>query len=89
MADSVFKLVVDSKEYDSKIQRATNGLVQFEKKCREVGGTLEFVEKEDLDFVKALGQMETVSSSATGKLSELKKAFTELSVQYKNLTDAE
>lgn len=89
MADSVVRLVVDSKEYDSKIQRATQGLIQYEKKCREVGGTLEFVEKEELDFVKALGQMETVSSSATGKLGELKKAFTELSVQYKNLTDAE
>ena len=57
MADSVFKLVVDSKEYDSKIQRATSGLMAFEKKCREVGGTLEYVEKEDIDFVKALGKI--------------------------------
>lgn len=89
MADVVTRLVVESKEYDSKISRATQGLTQFEKKCREVGGTLEFVEKEDLDFVKALGQMDTVASTATGKLGELKKAFTELSVQYKNLTDAE
>ena len=89
MADVVTRLVVESKEYDNKIARATQGLTQFEKKCREAGGTLEFVEKEDLEFVKALGQMETVSSSATGKLGELKKAFTELSVQYKNLTDAE
>ena len=89
MADVVTRLVVESKEYDSKIARATSGLTQFEKKCREVGGTLEFVEKEDLDFVKALGQMDTVASTATGKLGELKKAFTELSVQYKNLTDAE
>lgn len=89
MADVVTRLVVESKEYDSKIARATSGLTQFEKKCREVGGTLEFVEKEDLDFVKALGQMDTVATTATGKMSELKKAFTELSIQYKNLTDAE
>ena len=89
MADVVTRLVVESKEYDSKIARATSGLTQFEKKCREVGGTLEFVEKEDLDFVKALGQMDTVATTATGKLGELKKAFTELSVQYKNLTDEE
>ena len=89
MADVVTRLVVESKEYDSKIARAAAGLTQFEKKCREAGGTLEFVEKEDLEFVKALGQMETISSSATGKLAEMKKAFTELSVQYKNLTDAE
>ena len=89
MADVVTRLVVESKEYDSKIARATSGLTQFEKKCREVGGTLEFVEKEDLAFVQALGQMDTVASTATGKLGELKKAFTELSVQYKNLTDEE
>lgn len=89
MADVVTRLVVESKEYDSKISRATAGLTQFEKKCREAGGTLEHVEKEDLAFVKSLGQMETVSTTATGKLSEMKKAFTELSVQYKNLTDAE
>ena len=89
MADVVTRLVVESKEYDSKIARATSGLTQFEKKCREVGGTLEFVEKEDLAFVQALGQMDTVASTATGKLGELKKAFTELSVQYQNLTKAE
>ena len=89
MADSVVRLVVDSKEYDSKIQRATQGLIQYEKKCREVGGTLEYVEKDELDFVKALGQMDTVASTATGKLAELNKGFVELSVQYKNLTDAE
>ena len=89
MADSVFRLVVDSKEYDSKIQRATSGLMDFEKKCREVGGTLEFVEKEDLEFVKALGQMETVTQSAKGKIGELTKAFTELSIQYNHLTKEE
>ena len=89
MADSVFKLTVDSKEYDSKIARAAQGLAAFEKQCREVGGTLEFVEKEDLAFVQALGKMDTVATSTTGKIGELKKAFLELSVQYKNLTDAE
>ena len=89
MADVVTRLVVESKEYDSKIARATSGLTQFEKKCREAGMTLEFVEKEDLAFVQALGKMDTVATTATGKLGEMTKAFTELSVQYKNLTDAE
>ena len=54
-----------------------------------MGGTLEFVEKETLDYVKALGQMDTVSRTATGSLSEMKKTYTELAVQYKNLTDEE
>ena len=47
------------------------------------------VEKETLDYVRALGQMDTTSRTATGKLAEMKKTFTELSVVYKNMTDEE
>ena len=89
MADVVTRLVVESKEYDSKIQRATAGLLAFEKQCKETGKSVADASKEDVGFAKALGQMETVSTSATGKLAELKKAFTELSVQYQNMTAAE
>lgn len=50
---------------------------------------MEVVEKDTLEYVRALGQMDTVSRTATGKLSEMKKTFTELSVVYKNMTDEE
>ena len=86
MADVVTRLVVESKEYDSKIQRATAGLTALEQHCKATGKSLADVDKETLDYVKALGKMETVSSSAVGSLSELQKAFKELSVQYKNLS---
>jgi hypothetical protein len=89
MAESLVRLKVESQEYDAKLKRATEGLQRYADGCRKIGATLEVVEKETLDYVKAVGQMETVSKTANGRLAEMKKTFTELSYQYKNLTDAE
>ena len=89
MADVITRLKLESSEYDSKIKRATQGLLQMEQECRKVGGTLAVLEKDQLDFVRGLGNMETVSRSARGKVSELTSAFTELRVQYKHLSDEE
>ena len=89
MADSILRLKVESQEYDNKLKQAAQGLTRYVDECRKVGGTLEVVEKETLDYVRALGQMDTTSRTATGKLAEMKKTFTELSAQYKQMTDAE
>lgn len=89
MADNVLKLKVDSAEYDSKLKRAGEGLTRYADECRKTGSTLEEVEKETLDYVRALGQMQTVSRTAKGSLSEMTKTFTDLSVQYRNLTAVE
>ena len=89
MADSILRLKVESQEYDNKLKQATQGLTRYADECRKVGGTLEVVEKDTLDYVSALGQMETTSRTATGKLAEMKKAFVELSAQYKSMTDEE
>ena len=89
MADSILRLRVESNEYDSKIKRAQQGLLHMEEACRKVGGTLAVLEKEEKDFVQSLGSMETVSKTARGRISELTTAFTELSMQYKRLTDEE
>ena len=89
MADSILRLRVESDEYNNKLKQATQGLTRYVDECRKVGGTLEVVEKETLDYVRALGQMDTTSRTATGKLAEMKKTFVELSAQYKQMTDAE
>ena len=89
MAESILRLTVNSSEYDNKLKQATQGLTRYADECRKVGGTLEVVEKETLDYVRALGQMDTTSRTATGKLAEMKKTFTELSVVYKNMSDQE
>ena len=89
MADVITRLRIESGEYDSKIKRATQGLLQMEQECRKVGGTLSTLEKDQKEFVRSLGQMQTVSQSARGKVAELSAAYTELRVQYNRLTDAE
>ena len=89
MAESILRLRVNSAEYDNKLKQAAQGLTRYADECRKVGGTLEVVEKETLEYLRALGRMDTTSRTATGKLAEMKKAFTELSVVYKNMTDQE
>lgn len=89
MSDALVRLRIENSEYDAKLKRATEGLQRYVEGCRKAGGTLEVVEKDTLDFVKALGTMETTSKSATGKLNEMKKAFVEWSVIYKEMNAEE
>lgn len=89
MADVITRLKLDSGEYDSKIKRATQGLLQMEEECRKVGGTLAVLEDEQKQYVQSLGQMDTVSRNVRGKLAELTAAYTELRVQYERLTEEE
>ena len=89
MADIITRLKLESGSFDSKIKRATQGLLQMERECRSMGGTLAIMDKEQKAYVQSLGRMETVSQSARGRINELKQAYTELAVQYKRLTDEE
>ena len=89
MADIISRLKLESGEFDSKVQRAVGGLKQMEKECRNVGGTLAVLEKDQKEYVQSLGQMQTVSTSVRGKISELTNAYTELRAQYNRLTDEE
>lgn len=89
MAESVVKLRVDSNEYEAKIRRAADGLRAFGENCQKAGQSVAKADKETLEYVQAIGKMETVSKNAKGKINEMTTAFTDLSVQYKNLTDEE
>lgn len=89
MAESVVKLRVDSQEYDAKIRRAADGLRAFGENCQKAGESVTKADKDTLEYVRSIGQMETVSKTVRGKIGEMTTAFTELSVQYKNLTDEE
>ena len=89
MAYSIVKLKVDSQEYDNKLKRAAEQLNRYAEGCRKAGGTLEHVDEGVLEFTRSLGKMETTANTARGKLAEMTKAFTDLSVQYKNMTDEE
>lgn len=89
MADSIVRLRVDTKDYDANIKTARQGLLQMEQACRKVGGTFEYVEEAELEYVRALGQMETKSQSVKGKIGELTAAYTDLRAEYYRMTDTE
>ena len=89
MADSIIRLRVESNEYDSKIKRAQQGLLHMEEACRKAGKSMNDMEKDQKQFVQSLGSMQTVSTTARGKIGELSGAFVELRSQYNRLTDEE
>ena len=89
MADFIAKLKVDSKEYDSKIERARSGLLALEKNLKETGKDFTQADAAQVQFVRDIGKMETVSRTAAGQMNELKKTFTDLSIQYKRMSDLE
>ena len=89
MADSILRLKVDSQEYDQKIKRAAEGIQQYAQKCREAGDTLEHLDEGVLEFVQALGKMDTVATGTKQQLREMSNALTTLTQTYRGLTDEE
>ena len=89
MADSILRLKVESAEYDSKLKKASQGLQHYIDECRKAGGTLAVVEDDTLAFVKALGEMPTVAQGGTQSLREMTRSITDLTMQYRSLTDEE
>lgn len=89
MADSIVRLKIDSSEYDNKLKRASEQLNRYADGCRKAGGTLEHVDEGVIEFTRSLGSMQTTATSARGKIAEMTKAFTDLSMQYKSMTDEE
>ena len=89
MAESILRLKVESQEYDNKLKRAAEGLTRYAEQCRKAGGTLQYVDEGVLEFTRSLGKMDTVATTTRGKLAELTKTYTELSAQYRKMTDEE
>ena len=87
--DSIVRLRVESEEFDSKLKRAAEQITRYTENCRAAGGTLEHLDDGVKEVVQSLGSMDTKSGTLRGRLSEMTKAFTDLSAQYRQLTDAE
>ena len=89
MADIISRLKLESGEFDSKIKRAGQELMAYSEHCRKTGLEMGYANRDAKEFAKALGNMQTTSATARGKISELSDAFVNLRVMYKNMTDEE
>ena len=89
MADSILRLKVESSEYDAKLKKAAEGIRHLADVAHKSGGELTGLEKAEIDYIRSLGEMETKSRSAAGKVRELESTFKELKVIYDQLNDVE
>ena len=89
MADVLVRLDVQSQEYENKLKNATKNLQHMEQEVRRTGATFAYADKEEIEFVQSLGNMETHASTAKGKISEMTQSIAELSLMYKRMSEEE
>lgn len=89
MADNILRLKVESSDYDAKLKKAAEGIRHLADVAHKGGGELTGLEKSELDYIKALGEMETKSRSASGQVRELSSTYKELKVVYDQLNEVE
>ena len=87
--DTIARLKLDTSSYDAKLKKATEGLRDYAQECRNVGGTLEYVDDGVLEFIKALGSADTVAKTSKGQLREYSQALNDLTLMYRQMSDAE
>ena len=87
--DIISRLKLESGEFDAKIKRAGQELLNYAEHCRKMSQSMGYANKDAKEFAKALGSMETVSNTARGKINELSEAFVNAKVMFKNMTDEE
>ena len=89
MANSILKLKVETSEYDQKLANAAKGIRHLADVAHKGAGDLTGLEKSEVDYIKALGDMETKSRSASGQVRELSSTYKELKVVYDQLNEVE
>lgn len=80
---------LESQDFDNKLKSATANLQHMEREVRRTGATFEYADKEELEFLKSLGQMETKALDAKGKIKELSNSYKELAMMYQRMTKEE
>lgn len=87
--DFIARFHVESQEFDNKLAKATQQLLRMEKEVRRTGASFEFADKEELEFIRSLGQMETKTQSLRTKMREYTESILSLTEMYERLSDAE
>lgn len=87
MADVIARFKADTSGFTGGLKQVNRTFNELIDGISRTGRSIAQADKQEIEFVRSLGQMKTVSQSARGKLSELTGAFTELKIKYNNLTD--
>lgn len=85
MAETIIRLKVESSEYEQKLKRASQALLQMAENAKRTGAALDLADKEEVEFVRSLGKLQTTATTTRGKVNELSNSFVELSSHYREL----
>ena len=83
---SVLKIKVEDREYTASLRQAQQGMLHLEQALQAAGKTFNQVDKSVVEYARAIGQMETQSKTARGRIGEMSSAFIELSTQYNKMS---
>lgn len=89
MANSILKLSVDTREYDSKLKNAAEGIQHLAKRAHDMQGEFANLDKAEVEFIKNLGYMNTSARTAGGNVRELETAYKNLAATYNQLNEYE
>jgi len=89
MAKSVLELACDTGQWNSGLKKAQGAMDSFVKDAGGMSAALQKDNERMTQFVGMMGKMATTSKTAKGQLNELTKTYTDLTMQYKRLSDAE
>ena len=89
MADVITRLKVDSQEYDAHLKRATQSLNEMTHAAEVQGNKIATANQKNIALAKSLGNMQTVSTTARGKMQELSSAIESATLMYNRLSAAE
>lgn len=85
-AVSTIKLKVDTREYNNQLTGARQGLLALESTLQQAGKSFTACDKSVQQYVREIGNMETKSRGAQGRIAEMTKTFMDLSALYNRLS---
>ena len=89
MADVITRLNVESSEYDRKLKRASQSLNEMTHAAEVNGNKIATANQKNIALAKSLGNMQTVATTARGKMQELSSAIESATLMYNRLSAAE
>ena len=79
---SLFKLKVDTSEYDPNLKKAAEGIQHLAKRIHDSQGAFEGLDDDVKNFIKDMQYMSTSSKTSAGQLRELETAYKGLQAMY-------
>ena len=86
MADIITRLKFETDEFHNRARRASTEINQISQQMEKAGVSVDHMNAKNLKLAQSFGQMQTVSTTLRGKVSELSEAFVAWGHHYNMLT---